>query len=359
MLTILALVAACLYGTADFLGGAGSRRAPVLALLTVSAPAGVALMLVAALLAGGASPAPSALAWGAAGGAVGGLGLIVFYVGLAVGPMSVVAPVSALVATLLPVGVAGLAGERPGPAVLSGATACLAAIVLVSMDPNGSRGTHRAERMRMFVWGTAWLRERAAPNMAASVGDDSALSGACSPGSAGCPAGSAGPASSAMTVGSVGSVSPPGARGTQPPARRGLLYGVAAGAAFGLFFVFLRNAGHGASGWGDLWPLVAARGAGAVAVLAAVVLKRARVLRWRTDRAAVLTALGAGILDAAANIFYVLATRHGLFSLAVVITSLYPAMTVLLARAVLGERMRAVQRAGLVLAALGIVLVTA
>ena len=70
-------------------------------------------------------------------------------------------------------------------------------------------------------------------------------------------------------------------------------------------------------------------------------------------------ALGSGVFDAAANIFYVLATRHGLFSLAVVITSLYPAMTVLLARVVLGERMRGLQRAGLVLAALGVVLVTA
>jgi drug/metabolite transporter (DMT)-like permease len=143
------------------------------------------------------------------------------------------------------------------------------------------------------------------------------------------------------------------------PARRGIFYGFAAGAAFGLFFVFLRNAGHGASGWGGLWPLVAARGAGTVAVLAAAGLKRARVLRWGRDRAAVLMAIGAGVFDAVANVFYVLATRHGLFSLAVVITSLYPAMTVLLARVVLGERMRRVQRAGLVLAALGIVLVTA
>ena len=56
-------------------------------------------------------------------------------------------------------------------------------------------------------------------------------------------------------------------------------------------------------------------------------------------------ALGSGVFDASATVFYVLATRHGLFSLAVVITSLYPAMTVLLARVVLGERMRGMQRA--------------
>jgi uncharacterized membrane protein len=66
-----------------------------------------------------------------------------------------------------------------------------------------------------------------------------------------------------------------------------------------------------------------------------------------------------GVLDASANIWYVLATRAGLFGIAVVLTSLYSGVTVLLARVLLGERMRGVQRAGLALAALGIVLVTA
>ncbi len=144
-----------------------------------------------------------------------------------------------------------------------------------------------------------------------------------------------------------------------PPAQRGLLYGLAAGAAFGLFFVLVRNAEHAVTGWGGLWPLVAARGVGTLVALAAAASTRVRLLRWRRDRAAVAMALGSGVFDASANVFYVLATRHGLFSLAVVITSLYPAMTVLLARVVLGERMRGMQRAGLVLAALGVVLVAA
>lgn len=55
---------------------------------------------------------------------------------------------------------------------------------------------------------------------------------------------------------------------------------------------------------------------------------------------------------------YLLAARAGLFGIAVVITSLYPGITVLLARVMLGERMRAVQRFGLLLAAAGIALVT-
>ena len=67
---------------------------------------------------------------------------------------------------------------------------------------------------------------------------------------------------------------------------------------------------------------------------------------------------GAGIMDASANICYLLAARAGLFGIAVVITSLYPGITVLLARVTLGERMRAVQRVGLVLAAAGVAMVT-
>jgi EamA-like transporter family len=65
-----------------------------------------------------------------------------------------------------------------------------------------------------------------------------------------------------------------------------------------------------------------------------------------------------GGIDVVDNICYVAATRTGAFGLAVVLASLYPGFTVLLARVVLGERLRWVQRAGLALAAIGILLVT-
>jgi drug/metabolite transporter (DMT)-like permease len=67
---------------------------------------------------------------------------------------------------------------------------------------------------------------------------------------------------------------------------------------------------------------------------------------------------GSGLLDASANVSYVLATRAGLFGLAVVLTSLYPGVTVVLARFGLGERLRPVQVAGLLLAVVGVILVT-
>ena len=65
-----------------------------------------------------------------------------------------------------------------------------------------------------------------------------------------------------------------------------------------------------------------------------------------------------GILDASANLFFLLASRHGLLSIASVITSLYPAMTVLLAVWLLHEHTGRLQRVGLALAAVSIVLIT-
>ena len=66
----------------------------------------------------------------------------------------------------------------------------------------------------------------------------------------------------------------------------------------------------------------------------------------------------AGALDAAANMFFLLATHHGLLSLAAVLTSLYPAVTVLLAVGLLHEHTSKIQRGGLALAAASIVLIT-
>lgn len=280
MVTVLALAAAALYGSADFLGGSATRRAHVLSVLLVSATAGTAFVVGAAVLAGG-RPQPAGLAWGACAGASGGVGLMFFYSALAAGPMSVVAPVSALVSTVLPVGAALADGERPGPATGAGALLCVAAIALVSSGGKAGGGARAA--------------------------------------------------------------------------LRGLGFGVASGAAFGLFFLFIRNGGES----GALWPVAAARIAGILVILVAAGWMRTGPVHWRADRTAFLTALGAGVVDAGGNICYVLATRAGLFGLAIVLTSLYPGVTVLLARLLLAERMRWPQRAGLALAAAGIALVTA
>ena len=96
----------------------------------------------------------------------------------------------------------------------------------------------------------------------------------------------------------------------------------------------------------------------AIVLIAAAVLRPGLLPRGAGGRL-LLAAAGAGVIDVVANICYVAATRTGMFGLAVVLASLYPGVTVLLARAVLGERLRWVQRAGLGLAAIGILLVAA
>jgi drug/metabolite transporter (DMT)-like permease len=294
MVTILALIAALLTGGADFLGGMASRRSSALAVLAVTAPAGLVVMLAASLLTtalhvGGAGLGSVSLAsagWALAGGVAGGVGLIAFYAGFAAAPMSVVAPVTALIATLLPVGVAVAEGERLTLAVTVGAIVCVAAVVCVS-----------AERQE----GRAGGRSKASARMKA------------------------------------------------------LAYAVPAGASFGLFYLFLRNAGTD----GVVWPVTLARVAGTLVAVVFCLTTRTRPLGWRADRATFGIALLSGTLDASANVGYVLATRTGQFGLAVVLTSLYPGVTVLLARYVFGERMRWVQRAGLIMAGVGVVLVTA
>ena len=67
---------------------------------------------------------------------------------------------------------------------------------------------------------------------------------------------------------------------------------------------------------------------------------------------------GEGTLDVLGNLLYLFATRAGMLSVAGVLSSLYPASTVLLARLVYGERLRPIQRLGLVVAVAGVGLVT-
>jgi drug/metabolite transporter (DMT)-like permease len=140
-----------------------------------------------------------------------------------------------------------------------------------------------------------------------------------------------------------------GARGRLAP---GVAEALAAGLAFGGFFVLLAGAGDGTG----LWPLVAGRTA-SLTILAILVLARREPLAAAPETR--LPIVAAGVLDVAANLLYLLATREGLLSIVAVLTSLYPASTILLARIVLGERMGRLQVAGLGLAAAGVVMMTA
>lgn len=135
-----------------------------------------------------------------------------------------------------------------------------------------------------------------------------------------------------------------------PGDRRGLLLATGAGIGFGLFFVLLDLAGNDSG----MWPLVGARIASISAVLLAALLSR-RSLRPSPGSLPVIAA--AGLFDVSANLSYLLATRVGLLSLVAVLTSMYPAMTVVLARVVLHERMHRLQIFGVIVAAAAVTLI--
>ena len=131
MAALLALAAAATWGVADFLGGLTSRRADERTVAALSQFAGLAVLAVVVPLAGG-SASVAALGWGALAGLGGAGGLVLYFRGLAIGPMGVTAPVSALTGAVVPV-LAGLAlGERPGPVAFLGIVVGVAATVLAS-----------------------------------------------------------------------------------------------------------------------------------------------------------------------------------------------------------------------------------
>lgn len=123
------------------------------------------------------------------------------------------------------------------------------------------------------------------------------------------------------------------------------------GLGFGFYFVFLAKAGDDSG----LWPLVISRIASALLVIP-LAKARGAMLPVR-GRLLAIVAL-AGACDALANMAFLLASRDGLLSLASVLTSLYPATTVVLAVWLLREHTSPVQRLGLALAAGAIVLIT-
>jgi drug/metabolite transporter (DMT)-like permease len=276
VIVLLAGIAALCYGTSDFIGGLASRRARALTVLVYSYPAGAVLM--AAML----GLFPGVLSWrtvglGVLGGVAGMVGVTLLYRLLAVAPMNVISPISAVLAAVVPVVFGVAVGERPHLAAWAGIVIGLIAVVLVSRTPQD----HPHARLTATV----------------------------------------------------------------------LVLACVAGAGFGFYFICLARADANSG----LWPLVVSRITSAVLIPPLAAARR--VLRV-PPRPVLALALIAGCLDASANLFFLLASRHGYLSLASVITALYPAATVLLAATILHERTGAIQRAGLALAATSIVLVT-
>lgn len=131
MAVFLGVLVALSYGAGDFLGGLGTRAQSVFTVVGASQASALALLVVVVPVEG------AAVRWGDVGlgalsGVIGVVGVLLLYQGLATGAMGVVAPVTAVGAAVVPLGVGLATGERPAVLALVGAVVALAAVALVA-----------------------------------------------------------------------------------------------------------------------------------------------------------------------------------------------------------------------------------
>ena len=139
-------------------------------------------------------------------------------------------------------------------------------------------------------------------------------------------------------------------RGTAKIQSQELAHAIAAGLGFGLFFVFIDRV----SSQSVLWPLVAARAASIPCLLLLIRLRG----QWQVPANSQLGLMAlVGVFDAAGNAFFALASRSGRLDVSAVLSSLYPAATVVLAWLILKERLTPTQWAGVIVAAAALMLI--
>jgi drug/metabolite transporter (DMT)-like permease len=269
----LALAANLGYGVSDFLGGLKSRTLPLLSVLLLSQASALAIIAIVVGVSGEAAPTDY-LHYGALAGLSEALGVAALYRGLAVGTMSVVAPLGAT-APVVAVVAAAVLGELPSVIQVAGIALAIAGVVMISAE------------------------ER--------------------------PAGHAlGPS---------------------------VVFGLLTALGFGGFFVGMDAASEGSVPWG----LLAAR-CSSIAVFGLAFALRRRPLAVEARELPVLAGIGALIV--AADSLYAVASTKGLLSVVAVLSSLYPVVTIALARLYLQERLDGVQRLGVSAALAGAAVVS-
>jgi uncharacterized membrane protein len=299
----LAFVGALVYGSADFLGGLAARRIRSIVVTAVAAFSGMALLLALAPLVGGA-PTRADLLWGALSGVTGAIAVGLLYGCLALGPMSVLSPITAVVSAIAPMlwGVL-VGGERLGPFAIVGLALAIVAIVLVALLPGEAVSRPSARGLAMAVG--SGLAIGAFLILLDQIGDGAGL---------------------------------------MPLVLNRLVNGLITGTIAVALVTTAVRAGRGASAalraQGERMGATPSGHVDAEHSVGAMTIRRAWVL-----------AVACGLVDTTANLLLLFALRTG-GDLAVVsaLTALYPAGTVLLAAVVLRERIAAVQWAGLGLA---------
>jgi drug/metabolite transporter (DMT)-like permease len=138
------------WGTADFLGGLAARRAPAPLVAGFSGLAALAVLGLGMPFMPG-TPTGADLAWGAAAGVCGAGGAPLMYRALAMGPMSLAAPVFSLIGLTVPVVFGLVMGERPSPLAWLGVALAGIAIPLLSITGEGPGHHPRAHVRRTLM----------------------------------------------------------------------------------------------------------------------------------------------------------------------------------------------------------------
>jgi drug/metabolite transporter (DMT)-like permease len=286
LVVLLGLSSAVCWGVADFLGGRESRAVALSAVAIGSQLTGLVVCLLVLAVTRQGAPGGDVVAYAAAAGAANAIGLVAFYGGLAIGRMSVVAPIVGMSA-VVPVAAGLFSGDHPSAVQDVGMVVAVLGIVLAARQ-----------------------EADATPRRPAYA--------------------------------HAGSLS--------------IALAIVAAIGVGTNLLFVQKAVTATDAFPIMWVLATTR-AVSLALLTAVALATRRPLRAATEHLPAIALLG--LLDLAANVLYALATRQTLLSLAAVLASLHPVATVILARALLGERLRGVQRLGVVFAIGGAALIAA
>jgi len=272
---VFALAASTAWGSADFFGGLKAKRHSALAVLFTIEVSGLVVAVVVMAIAQDPLPSTRAALCALGAGTAGIVALGAFYRALAIGTMSIVAPISAT-GVALPVIVGIATGDRPGPVVVAGLIVTTVGVIMAS------REVHEDEQRAIA-------------------------------------------------------------------ARTAIGLALLAAVGFGLYFIGADVAADDSVLWTVLLGRIVA-----IPFVGAAVLARGVPLPRGGDLA-VLCAAGA--TDLGATALYGLANTHGALSIVSVVGSLYPLATVVLARAILDERIRAFQAAGVVAALTGVALI--
>ncbi|WP_350349014.1 EamA family transporter [Agromyces sp. G08B096] len=295
MLTaVLSLSGALVFGAADFLGGLAAKRIGAVLAAAIAAITGAVALIVLLPLLGGRWDGPD-VAWGALSGVVNAAAIGLLYAALAIGPMSILSPLTAVVSAVVPMAWGLATGERLGPLGGWGLAVALVAVVLVGFVPE--RGAVRPSARGLALATGSGLAIGTYYIVIDQTSDESGL---------------------------VPLV-------MNRAADAAVLFAVAGLVAFATATGRRRTAGSR--------PGAAAQPAASTG--AAMAAARRTGLRL---------AIACGLVDVAANALLLGGIRAGDLSVAAVLGAMYPAGTILLAAIVLRERIAPVQWVGLVLA---------